>query len=777
MIPAFRIVLAVSFLLLCVACAGTRGAGPAHAETEPEAAHAKYPPLFRQLTVDPAAVEGLFGMIESGRGPEALAEFRALLMAYPEDAALHALHGRALLALHFQEPALEAARVAVALAEEDLAVGLNLGLVLEHDAVGRLHAPGWDRDGAVAAYRRLVDRHEDEAAAWASYLEILMVPDRDGVLETHPGAAVAVEACDEARSRPKIWAAVLRQCLAAYLTEARWRDVLVLSAEPAMEKEGMLWRVVALAMQDPDALEREIASRMDSPEEMNVFSVASQLLLEIRYYEGPATILDRMARIRPELRGLVDQLPKFERLEDLSFDPADPALLPVRVLQALVIPSSGVDAASLLAARSRQDGGERVLGNTRHFWELATGGDGEIPLLFAFDLAASTARYALEGSAEAGWEVRVQLHGTAEPLPMAFLVVEEEGGPRLLADPMSGAGPAAEQVLEALADDREDHARKWMERALSAHAWQTRPDVPLDEEGEGLSIREAFERVWGDGEDVPVARLRLAAALLSAENGGGAHTVEVLERALEGTEDAALRSGIRDALVLALVLGPEDEARAARAEALYAAHPEDDMVRGLYMMTAGEHDAARRIELLQAELGRSPERDPGIKFLIGGSFLELDRLDEAEDWTRRAMAISDTPARHLNNALWLSLFRDADPEALIAEARSLLAYPLVHEAEVHTAIAALATAGAAAEALRAFGDYLEAHRSDGLESHDWYLVGHLAELHGLEDAAVAAYRRVTRSDEMPASTFDLAQRRLAALGAALDTMADPDTAR
>jgi hypothetical protein len=61
---------------------------------------------------------------------------------------------------------------------------------------------------------------------------------------------------------------------------------------------------------------------------------------------------------------------------------------------------------------------------------------------------------------------------------------------------------------------------------------------------------------------------------------------------------------------------------------------------------------------------------------------------------------------------------------------------------------------------------------DGLEEpepHYWYVFGRIAEQFGEQEAAEAASRKVTRpkeKTEMHGSAYELAQKRLAALGSA-----------
>jgi hypothetical protein len=55
------------------------------------------------------------------------------------------------------------------------------------------------------------------------------------------------------------------------------------------------------------------------------------------------------------------------------------------------------------------------------------------------------------------------------------------------------------------------------------------------------------------------------------------------------------------------------------------------------------------------------------------------------------------------------------------------------------------------------------HRAD-LEDAHWYILGRIAENYGVDDFALANYKKVGKDDGGGASVTELAQRRLAKLG-------------
>ncbi|HEX6161140.1 MAG TPA: DUF3857 domain-containing protein, partial [Thermoanaerobaculia bacterium] len=87
----------------------------------------------------------------------ALTEFRRLAQLHPKHAQHHIELARALIEGGLGEAAREEARRAVAIEPENPEAHRALGYVLQHDLIGRLFRKGFDRAGAVAAFRKAAE--------------------------------------------------------------------------------------------------------------------------------------------------------------------------------------------------------------------------------------------------------------------------------------------------------------------------------------------------------------------------------------------------------------------------------------------------------------------------------------------------------------------------------------------------------------------------------------------------------------------------------------------
>jgi len=107
-------------------------------------------------------------LISAGKIKEGLAEYERTIKLQP-DQALHRVRiSLALLQAGLGEQARIEARAAVKLDEKSPQALNNLGWVLEHDLLGRRFERGFDRDGAIEAYKRAMVLAPKESSAFIS---------------------------------------------------------------------------------------------------------------------------------------------------------------------------------------------------------------------------------------------------------------------------------------------------------------------------------------------------------------------------------------------------------------------------------------------------------------------------------------------------------------------------------------------------------------------------------------------------------------------------------
>ena len=130
---------------------------------------------------------------------EALAEFQRLAALAPKAALPRTRIARALLAGGMGEAAREEARRATELEPKLAPAWRHLGWVLQHDEIGRRFGAGFDRAGAIAAYRK-ARSSIPRIRSCRTDLAILLEHDAAGV-RYRPGPTSAPPSTSTGRSR------------------------------------------------------------------------------------------------------------------------------------------------------------------------------------------------------------------------------------------------------------------------------------------------------------------------------------------------------------------------------------------------------------------------------------------------------------------------------------------------------------------------------------------------------------------------------------------------
>jgi tetratricopeptide (TPR) repeat protein len=180
----------------------------------------------------------------------------------------------------------------------------------------------------------------------------------------------------------------------------------------------------------------------------------------------------------------------------------------------------------------------------------------------------------------------------------------------------------------------------------------------------------------------------------------------------------------------------------------------------------GRSAEARR--LAEERLGRLPDDPPAVRSLAG----ELARSGDvpgALRLERRLVARGSATAIDYNDIAWFALVEEkVDEQAIRDGQRAVEMSGSSGYASLHTLASLYAETGKTTEARELI---LKAIAENGREEprpDDWYVFGRIAEQYGESAAAIDAYGRVeapAAKDLIPTSTWALAKRRLAVLGA------------
>jgi tetratricopeptide (TPR) repeat protein/transglutaminase-like putative cysteine protease len=709
----------------------------------------------------------------AGRVREALDEFRRLAALDPKKALPRTRISRALLAGGLGEAARQEAQAAVQLEPKLAHSWENLGWVLQHDLVGRRFGKGFDRKGAIAAYRKAKELDADDAGIRTD-LAILLEHDADGV-RYGPGSDLAA-AIDEYRALRKDLSTkdLDDNLLIALMRAGRFAEMRDLAKEiDASESRSTLKLVATAVLDGPDAALRESErSFSDSKARAGALATAGQNLMALRRYGDAAALFDRASRLSPNaaaLLSLAEVLRKAKKHEELTFAAGQPADLPKRLVAAVA--SEPFDVRGFLALFTHdafpetvkpedEDQLRTVLRNglTSGFDAKSSG----ISLDTAIDLGLASVQETVTGDDKIGYRVRLT-SSLAQSAVMSLFAVPESGEYRIAALQNSPENVAAEALRRVGRNDLRG-ARQWLDWASEEIRTAKGEDDPLS--------GAPFHHVWTKGREATADEVRCAAATVMAFDGETAGQSVPILRDCRG-RDAAHQSDFDLALASAYLETDKLGDAAEVAGRLSGDHPDSDRAYSLLVISLTR---AKKWDELRAAAQHRIEKDPddvtGLRTLAEIAMNNGD-LRQARELLGKILASGKANPTDYNNLAWLALFDATVDDQSIQYGQQAATLTDYHDAStLHTLASLYAAQGKTAEAYRLILQALDARESSEPTSADWYVFGRLAEQYGMADAARGYYKKVT-PDDNGTSTFQLAKRRLQALGNAPAAPAAP----
>ncbi|MFL6193018.1 MAG: DUF3857 domain-containing protein [Thermoanaerobaculia bacterium] len=709
--------------------------------------------------------------LAAGRVREALAEFQRLAALSPRKALPRLRIARGLLAGGMGEAAREEARRAVQL-EPKLAVAhRDLGWILQHDELGRRFGPGFDRAGAVAAYRKARELDPKDLVARQD-LAILL--EHDGQGRRYSPKADLAAAIDEYRAARKDLGAegFDESLLIALVRAGRLAEARELAGKmERSETSAVLALVATAATEGADAAVREADRRVgDDGSRATALQSAAQNLLVLRRYPEAATLFDRASRQSPNaaaLLSLADLLRRAKPYEQVPLPAGEPASVVKRMMVALFTADS-LDLklfASLFAREiepevlSAGDAAGRTIAAQlapvrRKLREQ------NLPEDVTLDLILASLREAVSGDDASGYRVSLAAAMGSQSSPdLRVYVVRQEGEYRI-AGLSTAPDMLADEALRRLARNDLAGARRWLDWTAEEKRPAADPD-PL--------AADPFSTLWTRGAEAGADAIRCAAGALKSDGG---EAIPILLACREAADPAD--TARRNALDLALAMAYQKAGKMADLEEasrrLLAAVPGSDRAEGMRLqalIALGRWDEVRAAA--ESRLQRTADDGLALRVLAGADIHARD-LEKAEQRYLQLTRAGKADAGDFNQLAWMLLEHGRVDEATIdygQRAASLSNYGVA--AHLHTLAAIYAETGKAAEAYRVILQSLAARPDEAPSADDWYIFGRLAESYGLPDVARKYYKRIPPPPSPEAellSTHALAARRLAALGEA-----------
>jgi tetratricopeptide (TPR) repeat protein len=405
-----------------------------------------------------------------------------------------------------------------------------------------------------------------------------------------------------------------------------------------------------------------------------------------------------------------------------------------------------------LVGKSATDG---QLGVSLH----ALSGNNETNPNMVIDLFSAAVELQQDGNDDVGYRIRLRSTSGIEAATTTFSYYMQRRDNRYLFAGLSvipdTIGNAA---LKLATDGKLEAARIWLNWARESIA-AGGGDDPL--------AGPSFARLWP--KEKPAASLdeiRLAAAALMIGQSFAKESATLLATLRDTAPTAETKTAVDGGLIAAYTFLSDWEKVAPIAERLSKDHPDSGSAFTSWataLMRMGKIAEAETIA--KERLARLPKDADAMRAMAHICAKKGD-YEAAVMWSRRTVDEITPISSDYNMTAWMSLFLGKGLDRGIDDARRATADESQRDyAGLHTLAALYAESGKSVEARQAILKGMDKRGTDDPRSDDWFVLGRIAENYGVRDAALAAYKRVEKGELTGISTWELTQKRIAAMGA------------
>ncbi len=666
----------------------------------------------------------------------------------------------------------KAARKAVAINGESEIAYSKLAWVLQHDALGRRLAPGYDRDGAIAAYRRAIELDDEEWSNFAN-LAILLEYDKNGLRYASSDLAEAVETyklIGDRLSENGMDLNVLTDLL--YLKD--WNQLEESLKKITNQKTVTLYRVVMFAAEGNfSAAIGEASKTGDNQDKLTLLSNAGELLIYIRNYKSAAVLFREAARGSEDsisLESRADVLEGTVLNENITFDPEDPEDLVKKFYRALYL-SEGTDFEifkSLLTddLYTRALDSESVNNFISQWWVLRnesirTG----LSLNVVLDLFLSDLKFQTRMDIDGGYHLKLIQTGLNTNIDSNFYIQNVEGVLRIAATD-NFRTPVGAVVLDYLDSGRLQSAAEWLN-------WYYKDYSYFGREGDEPLYGQPLQGFWKKrgNDETDIVNMRIAAAsILVTDKSLYNNAAAILEAALKDPGNRALRDKLYYAVYYAYKTGDNFKGQNTASKWLYDRYPESDFAFSAFLRSLLNLEQYDELETLARErLSEDEEDGTAIDMLINMYFSRLD-FNSVDRIFENLKSKNQLSARLYNAVAWMYLFEPVVDERALEYARQAVNMSNnANTAILHTLAALYAEFGRCEEARNTLDRVMKLSGSIEPSSDDWYVLGRIAEEYGMTESALYYYGKVEKPGPGMGrydSSYVLAERRLSIIKSA-----------
>lgn len=685
----------------------------------------------------------------------ALTEFRKLAVLHPKEAQHHIELARAFLAGGLGEAARDEANRAVSIEPSNAKAYAMLATVLENDLIGRHLRHGCDLPAAVAALRKARQLDPADAALRARLADLLSYGDDSYKFGRN---AHLNESIDEYKSLLKDLgkdAKGYEPPLMLTLAHAgRWDEVKELVKTETDVKQRDLFRILSVMATEGSAAGLRELGAFDDNKRREYGAAVGATMMTLRRYSDSADMFEAAAKGSPtasQTLALVQILRKTQHHEKTIDDGSLKSLI-IRIVNAVFTRDTKQFATLLVPELPTKGFGEKDLNVSLQ----AMMGSSGVSLDVVLDIISASFEVQQDGNDEIGYRLRLRPTSGMEASRNVAYYLQRRDGKYLMAAVSLSPEMIGAAALHLANDGKTEAARTWLNWARESIA-AGGGDDPLS--------GPPFSRLWT--KEKPAASLdeiRLAAAALMVGEMYAKESASVMvalrEKAL--TEEA--KTAVDVALIAAYTHLHDWDNIAAIGERVSKAHPDSGSVWTSWVGALVQTNKSGAAETAAKErLARVPKDEDAMR-MLANIYAKKGDYETAMTWSRRSVDEITPTTEGYNDAAWMALFLGKGFDRAIDDARRATS----EEAQasygaLHTLAALYAETGKNVEARQALLKAMDKRGTDDPGSSDWFVLGRIAENYGVRDVALAAYKRVQKEELTGMSTWELTQKRIAAM--------------
>jgi tetratricopeptide (TPR) repeat protein len=698
--------------------------------------------------------------LNAGDVAGALAEFRRVAALHPKEARHHADVARALLAGGMGDAARDEIRRAIAIEPAYAGGHQVLGVILEHDLLGRPMRKGFDLPNAIASLRKAKELDPKDIDVRAQLAKALEFGD-DGVLfgrNNHVADAIVEykAIADDLKDNR-----LEGELLLALAQAGRFAEMREFAKTTKNTEQRDLAKIIAAAALDGSEAALKEAGSLDAATRKARLGAAAQTLMTLRLYKQSADLMEQATIGSPkasEARAFIDVIRKAIPIEKVQIPANEPKGVAMKMMFDLA--RNGIDdldptsyfAADEIAELKEHKADIRALSTSS--LRIASARN-NMSLLMLTDMGYAAMTFQQEGDEKSGYRLRLRFPPGMDMQRDSFYVIRENG--RYVVSGLDSERSLIGWSALRFADAGDvESARKWLNWARESMQ-AGGGDDPLS--------GPPFASIWTkEKQTATLDEVRLAAATLMINKAMSRRAEPILVAAREKATDE-VKARIDDALVGIYFQRTEWSKAADVAARLFAGHPESDFAFNTAMSALSQAGRFADAEKIANDRLTKQPKDTNALRGLGTVSMREGKYDASEKYYRRVIdEMSPTPEDY-NNVAWNALFSGKSLDRAIDDAQHATS-PNASPGALHTLAALLAETGKSLEARDALLKSMDDAGREEPAPHDWYVLGRIAENYGAKEAALAAYQRVDKPEGDPIvndSTYLLAQRRMKAL--------------